>query len=208
MKKILVALLVLSVAIGAVSASDGRIGVSISPEWFWNNTGDSGVSSGSTNFSLMAEGANYFGKKGGLGIEYGLGVTFPLNTWVEGSDPINVEDAPSSFIFKAGVGYRHEFSDLFGISAGVGINGKFQSRSYTVLGSEVSGNAFILGMYGDVMVDITLLEFLRINVGVMVGGPVYSAVNGSIGNIDIDMSDMFDTSGFSLAPVVALSFAY
>lgn len=74
-----------------------------------------------TRFMLTADGANYFGKKGGIGIEYGFGMIFPINTW-QGNITVNAEDSSVGFVFRAGIGYRYEFSDLLGIAAGLGLN--------------------------------------------------------------------------------------
>ena len=221
MKKILVTLLILVAVVGAVSASDGRIGVSVAPEWYWLDTGTDSKS-GQTNLAFMAEGAHYFGKRGsGIGIEYGLGAYFPLNTWVGDADPVKVpDDTPSNFIFKVGAGYRYEFSDLLGLSAGVGMRGKFGTIVDTGLDFgdifTASGKTtnFRLDIYGDVSLDITLLEFLRINVGVILGGPVYSSFttksssSGIFGDHNNTTTGTIDESGFWPAPVIAVSYTY
>lgn len=213
MKKILVTLLILVAVVGAVSASDGRIGVSVAPEWFWYST-DTETDLGRTNLAFMAEGAHYFGKKGsGIGIEYGLGAYFPLNTWAGNSEPVKVpEDTPSNFIFKVGAGYRHEFSDLFGISAGLGIRGTYGKYIDFSIGDLIDSNTtkFTLDLYGDVSFDITLLEFLRINVGVMLGGPVLTQTTTKTDTIigSGSNTESLNISGFWLAPVIAVSYTY
>lgn len=208
MKKILVTLLILVAVVGAVSASDGRIGVSVAPEWLWHNDKESGVSTGQTSLAFMADGAHYFGKKGsGIGIEYGLGAYFPLSKW-SGDTTVKIEDT-SGFVFKIGVGYRYEFSDLFGLAAGIGTRGCLYSSTEDVpfLGTKVTTNMFSLDIYGDVTADITLLDFLRINVGVMLGGPVYAKASISTGGESFS-GDSSDISGFWLAPVIAVSYTY
>lgn len=207
MKKILVTLLILVAVVGAVSASDGRIGVSVAPEWFWYST-DTETELGRTNLAFMAEGAHYFGKKGsGIGIEYGLGAYFPLSTW-SGDTTAKIEDT-SGFVFKVGVGYRYEFSDLFGLAAGIGTRGCLYSSTEDVpfFGTKVTTKMFSLDIYGDVTADITLLDFLRINVGVMLGGPVYTKASISTGGESFS-GDSSEVSGFWLAPVIAVSYTY
>ena len=73
---------------------------------------------------------------------------------------------------------------------------------------------FRLDIYGDVSLDITLLEFLRINVGVILGGPVYSSFttksssSGIFGDHNNTTTGTIDESGFWLAPVIAVSYTY
>ncbi len=217
MKKILVLFAVLLLAAsGVLFAAEGRIGVSIAPEWFWNTEAED---SGSTDFVLLAEGANYFGRHGGFGIEYGLGVSFPVNTWVAGGEPTKIEDGKNSFVFKAGAGYKHAFGDVFGLSAGLGVRGTVSSLK---AGDSVEGvvsfsgktTKFIIDLYGSVAADITLLDFLGIRAGVMVGGPVVSTakttVEGSIGDIGGSHTETVDLNrkGIWLSPFVGVSFVY
>ena len=214
MKKILVAFLALIVCSGALFAAQGRIGVTLTPEWTWYT--DTEADDGETNISLMAEGANYFGKEGGIGIEYGVGIFMPVNTWL-GDNTFDAE-GDSAFIFKVGAGYKLVFSDMFGLDLGMGIRGRVQAYadggswgSVTISGRSTS---FIMDLYGSVAADITLLDFLGINAGVMVGGPVLHSVttsaSGSIGDFGGNTSDTstVDTSGFWLAPFVGVSFVY
>ena len=212
MKRMLIVLLILLATVGVVSASDGHIGVSVAPEWFWYST-ETKTDLGRTNLAFMAEGAHYFGKKGsGVGIEYGLGAFFPLNYWVGDADPVKLENASSSFIFKAGAGYRHEFSDLFGISAGLGIRGKYGKMIDYNLGDIIKSNTteFVLDLYGDISFDISLTDFLRINAGIMLGGPVLTQATTKmdIGGVSGSNTESSDISGFWLAPVIAVSYTY
>ena len=211
MRKIVFVLVVLLAFTGMLFAGEGRVGVTLSPEWFWNTEAEK---TGYTDFNLMAEGANYFGKKGGFGIEYGLGVGFPVNTWVNGSDPQKVEDGKSLFLFKIGAGYKHEFSDMFGLSAGLGIRGSVQSYGDggSIAGVSISGKStiFIMDIYGSVAADITLLDFLSLQAGVSVGGPVVSnmTTKGGIGELEGSHTTDLELKGISLAPYVGVSFVY
>ena len=215
MKKVVSILLCLVLLTGAVFAAEGRIGVSLAPQWVWNTATE--ADDGETNFLLMAEGANYFGKEGGFGVEYGLGVGFPIKTW-----PVNTvgDDTHSDFVFKAGLGYKHAFNDMFGINAGLGVMGNV--TSYSIGGSIIEGvsgsgrsTTFELDLYGSVAADITLLDFLGINVGVIVGGPVYTSLttsgNLSVGDI-IDAGDSntetVENQAIFVTPFVGLSFVY
>ncbi len=190
-------------------ASEGRIGVSLAPEWMWYTNAED---SGKMDFALMAEGANYFGKKGGgFGIEYGLGVKFPVSTWVAGSDPIDVEDGKSSFLFKAGVGYKHAFSDVFGISAGLGVRGDIGSTGFEGTSFSTSSTTFVMDIYGSVSTDLTLMDFLGIRIGAMAGGPVFGKVIGKaqIGGIEFGGDADYEfREGFWLAPFVGVSYVY
>ena len=123
MKKLFVIAAILIVSIVPVFA-EGQIGLSLTPEWFWITSYEgqkAPVSTGMTRFMLTADGANYFGEKGGLGVEYGLGMVFPVNTW-EGDITTKSTNSGVGFVFRAGLGYRYEFSDLIGLAAGLGLN--------------------------------------------------------------------------------------
>lgn len=205
MKRIFVVLLLIS-ALVPVFAMDGQIGVSIAPEWFWINKieGQDFSDYGQTRFYLTVDGANYFGENGGFGIEYGLGLIFPINTW-QGDVTIDANGG-TGFAFRAGVGYRHEFNSLLGLVAGLGINGTYDSGSQSYAGQTVSVSEFDLGIYGRVALDITIIDFLRFNAGLAMGGPVYSNMKMSIGNQS--ESSNVDLSGFYLAPFVGIAYAY
>ena len=82
MRRFLVTVLLILLVV-PVFAMDSQIGASIAPEWFFvSKMEDMEMSeTGMTRFYLTIDGANYFGQNGGFGIEYGLGVIFPVNTW-------------------------------------------------------------------------------------------------------------------------------
>ena len=217
MKKIFTVLIVLLSASAMLFAAEGRIGVSLAPEWLFGGAkvnGEVPEDTGSTSFMLLAEGANYFGKEGGFGIEYGLGVKFPINTWV--GDLSTEDESPSAFSLKVGLGYRHEFSDIFGISVGAGALADITkvSEGGEIFGQTISGSSttFILDIYGSVAADITLIDFLRLEVGAMMGGPVWTATKaqvnaGGLGSWNPDPVKL-DYGGFALAPFVRVSFVY
>lgn len=216
MRKIVAVAFVLLAFTGMLFAGEGRIGVTIAPDWMWYSNPED---TGKMDFNLMAEGANYFGKEGGFGIEYGLGVKFPVNTWITDNDPQKVEDGKSSFLFKVGAGYKHAFSDMFGLTAGLGIRGSIKPGADIGIGdSSVSGSlkikTFMMDIYGSVAADITLLDFLSLQAGVSVGGPVISSrkttIEGSIGEFGDSTSNTvdLDRSGIYLAPFVGVSFVY
>ena len=216
MKKVVSILLCLVLVSGAVFAAEGRIGVSLVPEWFFGGpkvNNEVPKDTGSTSMMLLAEGANYFGKEGGLGIEYGLGVKFPINTWT--GDIKAEDDSASAFAVKVGLGYRHEFNDLIGISLGAGALGSVTrvSEGGEIFGQTISGSSttFILDLYGSVAADFTLIDVLRLEVGAMLGGPVYTGSSaevsiggGSWGSDPVDLN----YGGFNLAPFVRVSFVY
>ena len=206
MRKIVAVAFVLLAFTGMLFAGEGRIGVTIAPDWMWySNLEDTGK----MDFNLMAEGANYFGKEGGFGIEYGLGVKFPVNTWITDNDPQKVEDGKSSFLFKVGAGYKHAFSDMFGLTAGLGIRGSVLT---TDGGFDLGGIIGVSGKATVFMMDI--YDFLSLQAGVSVGGPVVSScritTEGSIGGIGGGGTETVDLalSGFYLAPFVGVSFVY
>ena len=200
MKKLIIISIMLLALVPAAFAADGQIGISLTPQWFWITKAlDHDISGnlGTTSFLLTVDGANYFGEDGGFGIEYGLGASFPLNVW-GGNYTESISSSATSLAFRFGLGYRYQFSSLLGVIAGLGVNGD--------AGFSGSGNAattsLMLGLYGRVGVDFTLLDFLRINAGIAVGGPVYLAsFRGS-------SSTSLGIGGFYLAPSVGVSYAY
>ena len=216
MRKIVAVAFALLAFTGMLFAGEGRIGVAIAPDWMWYSNPED---TGKMDFNLMAEGANYFGKEGGFGIEYGLGVKFPVNTWITDNDPQKVEDGKSSFLFKVGAGYKHAFSDMFGLTAGLGIRGSVLTTDGGfdlggIIGVSGKATVFMMDIYGSVAADITLLDFLSLQAGVSVGGPVVSScritTEGSIGGIGGGGTETvdLDLSGFYLAPFVGVSFVY
>ena len=216
MRKIVAVAFVLLAFTGMLFAGEGRIGVTIAPDWMWYSNPED---TGKMDFNLMAEGANYFGKEGGFGIEYGLGVKFPVNTWITDNDPQKVEDGKSSFLFKVGAGYKHAFSDMFGLTAGLGIRGSVLTTDGGfdlggIIGVSGKATVFMMDIYGSVAADITLLDFLSLQAGVSVGGPVVSScritTEGSIGGIGGGGTETIDLdlAGFYLAPFVGVSFVY
>ena len=211
MKKFFTVLAVLLAAGSMLFAAEGRIGVSASPEWFWYTDADD---VNKVYFNLMAEGVNYFGKDGGgFGVEYGLGAAFPVS---DNFGSVTIEFNESSvFLFKAGLAYKYAFSDMFGLSAGLGVMGNVNSRTYTsqlISSLSATYTTFTLDVYGRVGADIDLLDFLGLSVGVNVGGPVYTNSVLKSGDSSLDLGDMFGgnepVSGVWLAPYVAVSFLY
>lgn len=206
MKKVLI-LLVLAVFLVIPVSADSQLGISIAPEWMWISEleGVSAENAGTTRFYLTADGANYFGRNGGFGIEYGLGAVFPLNMWV-GDMTVNLNGEGTAFAFRVGLGYRYEFNNLIGMVVGLGMNGTFGGVSNHV-GSNADYVAELdLGIYGRVAVDLTFIEALRVNVGLAMGGPVYTAAFGEFEGQS--MSTSINMSGFFISPFVGISYVY
>lgn len=92
---------------------------------------------------------------------------------------VNAGNSSVGFVFRAGIGYRHEFSDFLGIAAGLGLNGYYQSETQTYSGQSVTASRFDLSIYGRLTADFTLFDSLRINAGLAMGGPVYVLISAS-----------------------------
>lgn len=204
MKKLLIVALVFIVSMSALSAHEGQIGISFTPEWSWitsfegNDLGD--IDMEGTNLLLTVDGANYFGRNGsGFGVEYGLGVAFPVGSQ---NEILPQEDSGAGFVFRAGIGYRFEFSRLFGLALGFGLNGAYQSESFSSLDLTITGSAFELGLYGKVAADLTLIDCIRINLGIAVGGPVYNLISGE------EASENINIGGVFVSPFVGVSYVY
>ena len=101
---------------------------------------------------------------------------------------------------------------MFGISAGLGIRGTYGKYLDFSIGDLIDSNTtiFAMDLYGDVSFDITLLEFLRINVGVMLGGPVLTQTTTKTDTIigSGSNTESLNISGFWLTPVIAVSYTY
>lgn len=189
MKKIVVLIIALFVSL-SLSAASNRIGVSVAPEWTWYSG-----NGGKADFLFMAEGANQFGGKHSLGIEYGLGVSFPFGDWSG-----NSKASAYGFVFKAGPSYRYEISSTMGFSLSAGVNGVVQAHDSDTI------RVFTLDAYGSVSVDFAFMEFLCLDVGVMAGGTVFSDAS-AIG----DSGNSADGDAFSrvfFAPFAVFSYRY
>ena len=184
----------------ALSAHEGQIGISFTPEWSWITTNSNGNipedNTTAPDLMLTLDGANYFGRNGGgFGVEYGLGVAFSAESQ---------NDIGPGFVFRAGIGYRFEFSRLFGLSLGFGLNGAYISESSNAGEYTVTFSNLQLGLYGKVAADLTLIDCIRINLGIAVGGPVYNSISSSIGSGSFNI----DTNGVFLSPFVGVSYVY
>ncbi len=207
MRKLFVIVAILIISIVPIFA-EGQIGLSLTPEWFWITSLEgqkAPESTGMTRFMLTADGANYFGENGGFGVEYGLGMIFPVNTWA-GNVTTSATDSSVGFVFRAGVGYRYAFNDLIGLAAGLGLNGFYQSEKQAYNGQTISGSEFDLCLYGRITADFTLLDFLRINAGIAIGGPIYALITLSAAGQS--QSANMHMGGFFLAPFVGVSYVY
>ena len=208
MKKILAVVVLFVAALGMLSAHDSSVGLTLAPEWYWmfESRGQKlPDNSGDTRFHLMATGDSYFGDDGGFGIEYGLGATFVMNTFING-ETTKAENAPVGFVFNVGPGYRYELNSLIGFSAGLGIRGYLVSDESGFGEYSASYTAFYLDMYGKVAVDFTLFDFLRLDAGAMFGGPVFATgsytYNGNSVSADVSVS------GFFFTPFVSVSYVF
>ena len=207
MRKLFIVLLVAIVAAVPTFANDNQIGISIAPEWmFISQLGGSETPSGtgSTQFYLTADGANYFGNKDAFGVEYGLGVAFPINSFQNGTT-MKAEGDPG-FAFRVGAGYRHEFSSLLGLFAGLGINGTYTTTTQRAGGYSASASTFILGMYGRIGVDVTLIDCLRINAGLSIGGPLMYTM--SVSAMGMSQTETYGVLGVTVAPFVGVAYVY
>ncbi len=221
MKRIGVLLLAAVLAAGSVHAGNGRIGFSVGSgfEWIFDSMygRESTGGSGRTNIMLTVNGSNSFGSRGGFGIEYGLGVIFPVNRWgsygVQDFD-FNEMNA-GGFFFLGGIGYRYEASSLLGLSIGAGVHGSLAesrwSREMIAEGDQlpavsVEYSRFELDIYGRAGVDFTLGGAFGIDLGVMVSTPVWSKLtekaSGSESVHDYGLRAVYFT------PYAGLSYVY
>lgn len=192
MKKLLAISIILLVAVSSTFAADGQIGITLMPKWDWvTSIEGQEINLASSSFLLTADGANYFGRDGGFGIEYGLGAAFALSN-DEMTSAAGLSD--SALAFRFGLGYRHQFSSLIGMFAGFGLGGEAMFAN--------EGTMLELDLYGRLGADFTVLDFLRINVGLMLGGPVYFGTFTSAGSYSLSIT------GFYIAPFAGVSYTY
>ena len=95
---------------------------------------------------------------------------------------------------------------MIGIAAGLGLNGTYQKDSVTYSGSIISVSEFDLCMYGRITADFTLLDSLRINAGLAMGGPIYVLASASMAGQSESMN--LHMGGFFFALFVGVSYIY
>ncbi len=203
MRKVIALVIMSAMLLCAVSA-EGQIRVTVMPEWFFiTNVSGTSVegSMGETKVYTGIEGANYFGENGGFGIEYGFSAMFPVNMWAEGTVIKADTFSNAGAALNIGAAYRHEFNNLLGLSAGLGVRFNIDSTMDTVAGENAIGPVFLMfDIYGRASVDVTIINHLRFNAGLFLGGPLFSVNLGA----DYDVS----YSGLYLSPYVGVSYVY
>ncbi len=196
MKKVLLAIAVLSISASLNAVS--FIGVSVAPDWYFDSEG-----SGSTDILFTADGANYFGLDHSFGIEYGIGVVFPINMW-EGERTESLAGSPYGFVFRTGLGYRYDTAGLIGIFLGAGVHGTLQ-----MFNDEPSADqdlrVFSLDIYCRAGIDFNIMDILSINAGLLAGGPVYTSATVLPG---CGSFDGYSRKGFFIAPFAGISLMY
>ena len=202
MRKVIALVIVSAMLLCAVSA-EGQIGVTVMPEWFFiTNVSGTHVegSMGETKLYAGIEGANYFGEKGGFGIEYGFSGMFPMNTWSEGTTIKADTFSNVGAALNIGAAYRHEFNDLLGLSAGLGVRFNIDSTMSAIVSGGAAPVFLMFDLYGRASVDITIINHLRFNAGLFLGGPLFSVNLGTDYNVSY--------SGLYLSPYVGVSYVY
>ena len=126
---------------------------------------------------------------------------FPVNMWAEGTVIKAETFSNAGAALNIGAAYRHEFNNLLGLSAGLGVRFNIDSTMDTVAGENAIGPVFLMfDLYGRVAADFTLFNHLRFNAGFMLGGPLFSVNLGQDYNISYN--------GVFLSPYVGISYAY
>ena len=207
MKKLLIVALVFIVSMSALSAHEGQIGISFTPEWSWVTTLEGNKlpkNEEGLTMMLSIDGANYFGRRGdGFGLEYGIGMAFPV-TQQDMNYPIlnQINGSDIGLVFRFGIGYRFEFSRLFGLALGFGLNGAYQAENIISSGKTATESVLLLGLHGKVTADLTIIDCLRINLGIAVGGPIYNLI--SVENYSANLN----IGGVFVSPFVGVSYVY
>lgn len=200
MKK-LFAILLIVLAVTPLFASEGQIGATLGFQNFWFKDSD-----GDTALSIVAsvDGANYFGNNGGFGVEYGIGM-IDLMSYREDNHTVDDDDFDPSLLLHAGASYRYGFTDVIGISAGLGLASEMAWDSMTIMNSQIDTFDFTMALYGRVAADFTFSS-LRLNLGLEMGGPIYSMRKVSGEGYSVTTDDIIN--GFYLTPYVSLSYKY
>ena len=196
MKK-LFAILLIVLAVTPLFASEGQIGATLGFQNFWIKDSD-----GATNLSIVAsvDGANYFGNNGGFGVEYGIGM-IDLLSMGSGNQTSNDDEFDPNMLVHAGAAYRHSFTDIIGIFAGLGLSYQMKWES-----DDISENYYhVISLYGKLGADFTFSS-LRLNLGLELGGPVSSMIKMSNSGNTVTKRDV--TEGFYMTPYVSLSYKY
>lgn len=159
-----------------------------------------------SSLSIVAsvDGANYFGNNGGFGVEYGIGM-IDLMSYREDNHTVDDDDFDPSLLLHAGASYRYGFTDVIGISAGLGLASQMTWDSMTIINSQIDKFDFTMALYGRVAADFTFSS-LRLNLGLEMGGPIYSMRKVSGEGYSETIDDIIN--GFYLTPYVSLSYKY
>ena len=190
--------------------SETQAGLSVGHEWFkiFSVEGINADDYGQKRLLVNLDGATYFGssdRSGGFGIEYGFGSIISLGEW-QGDVSVRAQGFNAGYMAKFGLGYRHAFSDLFGLSVGLGVYGTYDSEKGSDSGNTYEFSEFDLFMYGKAAVDLTFGQSFRINLGANVGGPVWAHATIQYGVQSV--SGEIEMSGIFFTPFISLSYVH
>lgn len=206
MKKILLfTILILMIVFPVFSESQTGVQIGYEKFRFFEVEGINTGNYGQTRIPIMINGAFYGKEPGGLGIEYGIGGIFLLNTWQDNIS-VSPNEISTGWFCKLGLNYRHQVSNLFGMIAGLGVYGTYDSEDTSENGTKYSASEIDLFLYGKIGLDLTFGESFRFDLGAHVGGPIwaYATVTAGTQKVSGDMS----MSGISFIPYIGLSYVY
>ena len=204
-KALLIVILIMVVTVSVFSESQTGIQVGYEKFRFFEVEGINTGNYGQTKIPVMLNGAFYGKEPGGLGIEYGIGGIFLLNTWQDNIS-ISPNGISAGWVCRLGLNYRHQISNLFGMLLGLGVYGTYDSEDTSENGTTYRASEIDLFLYGKVGLDLTFGESFRFDLGAQVGGPIwaYATITAGTDKASGDIS----MSGITFIPYVGLSYVY
>lgn len=196
-----------AICIHPVFAAEGQIGITSGYQVLW--TSEEIIEGFSFDYeyrsaAVSLDGANYFGRNGGFGLEYGIGISNRLSMRIE-DFKTDYEEFDPSLLLHAGAAFRHGFTDVIGIASSLGVSTEMYWDSVDDPGYEHKIFNLGLSVYARVSYDFTFSS-IRLNLGLEMSRLFYTAAKTTIGDESYTVDG--NVSGFHMTPYVSLSYKY
>lgn len=154
-----------------------------------------------TAFGIKAQGTSFFSQKSNVGLSYKLGFQKLLSSKVEGVSQ-DVDDEPLTWIFGVGAAYQIPATKTMFVELGAGAD--YSTQSETTSGVTTAISSFSIAAHAEINYAFNSNIFLNAGVGLSypLGGTVKLSSGGS------SVSQDYDSSMFTFAPYVGVTFAY
>lgn len=201
MKKLIVVLFILLSCIPLFARSQFGLSFSFENFWYTEPVDDLQIRS----FIIGLEGANDFRDPGGLGIEYGIGLRNTINM-KQGSFSNSNHGFNPELLVNFGLGYWHQFNNVFNFQSALGIRGTITTENSYVLDSfgisAIEAFGLNLAVYLKLAAEATL-DHLKISIGCSGGIPVLNFMQSTSSNSTT--SHHVDIKGIYVSPFISAS---